>query len=945
MNIPSRIAELLSRDVALHSAVLEAISTVSPWAQDNKTIFFPEYTDHSLVHMSDVLASADSIISDESWPLLTPQDAAAITLSVLLHDCALHLTEDGFYSLINGRYQGFGSKYVQVDTPWDQLWQQFWAEARRFDHRKLIQLFGASDPVTSFPSSKLDLTLRHRLLIGEFLRRHHARLAHEIAICGIPGHSENIRFGVAQTEFFDLCGFIARSHNLGLRAAVDAIEPAKRRVHMGCRVPFVMATLRVADYLQIQSARAPGQLLALKSLSSPISRGEWKKHASVREIHQAHDDPESIFVDCEPESAHTFVGMRRLLSDIQQEMDGCWAVIGEVYGRVSALAGLGLAVRRIRSNIDDPGEFQRLRRPSYIPREFRFRTASAELMDLLVAPLYGDRPEVGVRELVQNSVDACLERDELARRGVIDKPEASDEDVMVTFEVFEDQPSKIVVEDFGVGMTPDVVDRYFLNIGASFRSSDLWRRSFEVDGHSTIHRTGRFGIGVLAAFLLGNKIRVTTRHISAAKDAGVSFTCEQGDDVIALVPCDFHHGTRIEIHISKKVEKELLRSMSYGRQSWDWYCLEEPKVERRLVTRQGIKQLDQSLVVPSCDAELSSTAWRRVNVDGYDDVMWSYTAPATRSYSRTLTCNGILIDRGYHGLNVSVSGILGAINASRPSVSVFDPDGRFPLNLQRDRISGNALDVSSALGDDIAIFFSLKLAEKFRSLPAGISKELVAAAIDPEIPGLNEGDGPRTALATACILSNGVVPTELDLLAEVAPPQLLVDPTNLQAGRGAFNSIEVKESGIAYLAVDAVTSTKRSRSAFLRGCLGDSDINYRSTGAISRLPIIGLRILVRKADVDELVSPGNVPRSMWAQLTLEWTIDDWCLWTLGNVRTTSLDFARLTSSLSKTNSFGIVLLDLDWSKIELGSSPLQPSAFSKGWREVVRSAVLSQSMA
>ena len=191
MNIPSRINKLLSLDASLHSAVLEAISAVSPWAQDNKTVFFPEYTDHSLVHMSEVLVSADSIISDDAWDILTTQDAAAITLSVLLHDCALHLTEDGFFSLISGRYSGFHSRYTQPDTPWNQLWEQFWAEARRFDHRKLIQLFGSPDPITALPSSKLDLTLRHRLLIGEFLRRHHARLAHEIAILGIPGHTEN----------------------------------------------------------------------------------------------------------------------------------------------------------------------------------------------------------------------------------------------------------------------------------------------------------------------------------------------------------------------------------------------------------------------------------------------------------------------------------------------------------------------------------------------------------------------------------------------------------------------------------------------------------------------------------------------------------------------------------------------------------------------------------
>lgn len=730
---------------------------------------------------------------------------------------------------------------------------------------------------------------------------------------------------------------------MSLRNAVDSIEVTKRRIHMNCHVPFVMAILRISDYLQIQSTRAPGQLLALKSLSSPISRGEWKKHASVREIHQAHDDPESIFVDCEPESASIFVDMRRLFTDIQQELDGCWAVIGEVYGRVSALSGLGITVRRIRSNIDNPADFQRLRHPPYIPKEFRFRTASTELMDLLIAPLYGNKPEIGIRELIQNSVDACLERDELIRRGIFSLPEGSDEDVIVTIDKTNDGASKIIIEDFGVGMTIDVIEKYFLNIGASFRSSDLWRRSFEIEGHSTIHRTGRFGIGVLAAFLLGPRIKVTTRHISEPDDSGISFSCEQGDEIIELSPCEFHHGTKIEIDISTQTESNLLPS-SYKIQNWDWYCLNSPTVKRQIITKESIKQLDQRITMPACDADLASTPWRRVTVPGYDDIMWTYSYPGIQYYERLVTCNGILIERSYYRRIPPISGDLHAINASPPTLAIFDPDGRLPLNLQRSSISGDISDISAALAADISIYFSTRLAEKFRSLPPGVNRDLVSLTIEPDVPGLNHLDSPSTSLAVACILPNGVVPTDLDLLSEVAPPQLIIDPTNIQAGRGAFNSIQVRNSGIAYIAVDAVTATKRSRTAFLRSCLGGTDINYRSVSAISILPAIGRRILIRKADVKELVSPGNVPRTLWAGLVIEQDLGEWCVWAGGDVQPTQINFSDLASNLSQTGSFGVVLLDLDWKKRPTKIESIQPSTFSRSWREIVRSAVLIQTI-
>lgn len=940
MKIPSRLNELLAKDTGLHASVLDAITTVSPWAKDNKTVFFPEYTDHSLVHMTEVLASADSLISDNSWPLVTAQDATAILLSVLLHDCALHLTEDGFFSLINGKYPRIESKYVGAETRWEDLWQQYWAEARRFDQRKLVQLLGSPEPIPAFPQSKLDLTLRHRLLVGEFLRRHHARLAHEIALVGIPGQAATLQLSSTQKDFFDLSGFVARSHNLNLRTAVDALEPTKRRVHMGCHVPFVMAILRISDYLQIHSARAPGQLLAIKALSSPVSRGEWKKHESVKEIHQAHDDPESIFVDCEPDTAQTFVGMKRLLADIQRELDGCWAVVGESYGRVHPLSGLGLTVRRIRSNIDNPLEFQRTRRPSYVPQEFKFRTASAELMDLLVAPLYGDKPGIGVRELVQNSVDACLERNELIRRGMCEKSTDVDDDVVVTLESIDGNTPRLIVEDYGVGMSTEIVDKYFLNIGASFRSSDLWRNSYEVDGHSTIHRTGRFGIGVLAAFLLGRTIHVSTRHILDTETDGVSFTCTQGDDIIAVTPCPFHHGTRIEIELSGKAHKSLLNGHSYTQQNWDWYCLERPRVKRRVLQKQGTRPLHQRVTVPACDSDLSGTPWRRVNVSGYDDIIWSYARPG-RHVHRAITCNGILVDHAYIPGGITISGSLRALNADSPSIVVFDPDGRFPLNLQRNQIAGDMSDITSALAIDIAKLFSEKLAERFRTLPAGITKDLVSTTVDPDIAGLNQESNPKTVLAAACIFPNGIVPTELELLSEVAPAQLLIDPTNMSAGRGAFNSEEIQRSGIPYLAVDAVSATKRSRSTFLRGSLGDTEINYRSIGAISRLPIVGRRLLIKQVDIAELVTPGNVPRGLWSRLQLVREFGDWSLWAQGDIKPVSIDFETLSVDLSRNGGFGVLVLDLDWK--QYSPSLEENSAFTKSWKEIVRGAMLSLS--
>ncbi|SEE13986.1 HD domain-containing protein [Pseudomonas kilonensis] len=939
MQLPPRIENLIRQDHALNAAVLKALSIVEPWTLDNRTVFFHEYTDHSLKHLAEVLLTAEGLISDESWPHLTAEDGAVITLSVLLHDCALHISEDGFFSLIEGRYQSAPSRYIQNEMAWPALWDQFLTEARRFDQRKLHALFGSSDPIQDIPSNKLDLTFKHRLLIGEFLRRHHARLAHEIAISGIPG--PNSPLSLADDEFrdlMDLSGYVARSHNSSIRSAVDVLEPNQRRVHRNCRAPFIMMVLRIADYLQIHSSRAPGQLLRLKSLVSPVSRGEWRKHMSVREINQAHDDPEAIFVDCEPESAATFLGMQSLLRDIQSELDKSWAVLGEVYGRLPPLSSLGITIRRIRSNIDDPHLFWKQRKPPFLPRDFRFKTASAELMDLLVMPLYGEKPEIGIRELVQNAVDACRERDDLIVKGLVTSTLKSSDDVIVTLNCSDGSAAKLVIEDFGVGMTSDVVDKYLLNIGASFRRSDIWRKNHESAGHSTVHRTGRFGIGLLAAFLLGPEIKVTTRSIFDTEDDAITFSCKQGSESIEVRPCKFHAGTRIEIPISDKVKAKLIKEAGL----WDWYCLASPSV-KRIFADETETHLRQKYTVPECDSNLDSTKWRRVFAEGYDDILWSYEM--LEKWGRPddiVICNGVMVCQNSRKLTPAISEELGYISATPPSLVVFDADGRFPINLQRDAVVMDHTEFQKELALDLSNYLATRLIHKFENLNPGITPENVLLTVKPGIIGMSPTGDYRNKISPIVISKTGIIPTDADLLRAAKITSIVIDPANVSNSRGAFTSQSLTEWAEHYVAVDGITHTKISRTNFLRDSIGGYEQYGTSTVFFEPLGVVGRRILVRKKDVSELVTPGNVPRSQWNRLTLEVDLGAWGLWAMGIVPPLTLDLSAVCAELTLTDSFGITLLYFGSDTNIREAADSQPSAFSEVWDQLVRAPVLQQ---
>lgn len=139
IKLPLRLKEKLELDQLLFGEVSSSIAKFTPWFSDNKLVFFPEYTDHGVNHLQEVLNTSSSIITDESWELLSPQDAAAIVIGTLLHDCAMHLSEDGFYHLISGDYPLIDSRYNNYqEKSWKDKWLSFFSEAKRWDGKKLI---------------------------------------------------------------------------------------------------------------------------------------------------------------------------------------------------------------------------------------------------------------------------------------------------------------------------------------------------------------------------------------------------------------------------------------------------------------------------------------------------------------------------------------------------------------------------------------------------------------------------------------------------------------------------------------------------------------------------------------------------------------------------------------------------------------------------------------
>jgi molecular chaperone HtpG len=159
------------------------------------------------------------------------------------------------------------------------------------------------------------------------------------------------------------------------------------------------------------------------------------------------------------------------------------------------------------------------------------------IIELLSNHLYTG-PQVFVRELLQNAVDAITARREL--HGLPSDVEAA---VRVAVEHGDGLP-RIVFEDDGIGLTEAEIHQFLATLGESSK-----RRVGERDRAIESDLIGQFGIGLLACFLVSEEIVVRTRSRREAGAPCVEWRgCQDGTYSVAIVSDDsLQGGTRVSL--------------------------------------------------------------------------------------------------------------------------------------------------------------------------------------------------------------------------------------------------------------------------------------------------------------------------------------------------------------------------------------------------------------
>ena len=475
MDIPdavrnSRLFGRLEQDEELLTAVV-SLRGVAKTLADTVSRTVPTFTDHTVRHMDALWGVTDQVLVESEIASLTTGEAFLLACAFYLHDIgmAYAATEEGL-------------KRIRSSGPY-------------------LEVKGrASDE----PGSEAE---REAQAVNFAVRKLHAAAAAELASQPVPGtdifllESRGIREAWGGT-----CGKIGTSHHweldqvereLGSQGTVPL--PGGRRGDLG----YVASILRLVDYAHINRDRAPSVERAFRQPLEADSLVHWLAQEHV-------DGPDRDGADLVYRAAAPIADVDAwwLYYEMLRGLDDEIRSVRRYLDRRAGSQGR-LSLQGVRGATSPEEAAVYVPTSGFLPIEVNLRAGSIERLVHLLAgeSLYGPDPMAAVRELVQNARDAVMLKKAMADNDY-DRSAAA---IPIRVSLQTSAPARLEVTDPGIGMNRRVMTDYLIAI-----ASDYWTTQFNADFPSARTRgfreAGKFGIGFLSVFMLGDSVTVESNR-------------------------------------------------------------------------------------------------------------------------------------------------------------------------------------------------------------------------------------------------------------------------------------------------------------------------------------------------------------------------------------------------------------------------------------------------
>ena len=171
---------------------------------------------------------------------------------------------------------------------------------------------------------------------------------------------------------------------------------------------------------------------------------------------------------------------------------------------------------------------------------------SQNIFPIIKKFLYSDH-EIFLRELVSNAVDATQKLKTLASVGEA-KGELGDTRVRV---LIDKKKKTLTVQDHGIGMTAEEVDKYINQI--AFSGAEEFVNKYKDNAAAII---GHFGLGFYSAFMVADKVEIFS--LSYQEDAkAVHWSCDGSPEYTMEETIKSERGTDIVLHINEEYAQYL----------------------------------------------------------------------------------------------------------------------------------------------------------------------------------------------------------------------------------------------------------------------------------------------------------------------------------------------------------------------------------------------------
>lgn len=466
--------------------------------QRTKTIIthMGEYTLHDSDHLFRVLHIMEKLLLKKNIKQLSIPELMLLILSAFFHD--IGMAPDVKEVMAWRKVWDIDPKFADLEE--ESAYKEFYRfyTARPKDTELIDNLISKGE------ISKAE-TLKS-YLITEYIRKTHSDRAKTII-----DDEWNKKIMFRTTDLTVELAQICFSHN------EDAHFLLNLDMNLSCGndivvcLPLIGIILRLSDILDFDGKRTPSILYSHLYVKHPVSIEEWNKH---RAVDSWDISPSQIQFNAKCTHPAIEASIRKFCDLIDKELSVCSnliSVVNEENNKKDRQLNIKFPFQVNRSKITAEKDIHS--QPKYIYRDTQFTLSKTQVVELLMGTeLYGN-PQVALRELIQNSIDACLLRQAQEKSwGQSYEPE-------ITIKYYKEGNDAILeVDDNGTGMDQRIIDNYYSKVGSSFyKSTEFYNIKSETN--TTFTPTSRFGIGILSSFMVADTMIVDTKKVYENHDS------------------------------------------------------------------------------------------------------------------------------------------------------------------------------------------------------------------------------------------------------------------------------------------------------------------------------------------------------------------------------------------------------------------------------------------